>query len=271
MKAKVLSPHGLLMTAAILVAVVGIAAIAVGASNGVADAALPAPSAASLTEEEAAGVLFMREEEKLAYDVYVTLGETSGQVIFENIAWAEQQHMDAVGTLIAMYDLDDPLEGNDVGVFENAELQTLFDELVAQGSASPEAALEVGAVIEEVDILDLESYLAATSNADLIRVYENLLRGSENHLRAFVSRLEAAGVEREPSAMELDAYEAVLAAAHESGGGQDGGGACTGSGQGMGHGTGEGHGMGQGMGQGMGHGMGQGMGHGAGGGCQQDG
>jgi len=51
-------------------------------------------------------------------------------------------------------------------------------------------ALRVDALVEEVDIIDLEKYIAQTDNEDLILVYQNLLKGSQNHLRAFSSTLE---------------------------------------------------------------------------------
>ncbi|MEN8235442.1 MAG: DUF2202 domain-containing protein [Actinomycetota bacterium] len=268
MKVKLLSAQGVFLAVVAFVAIIGITSIAAGAVNDDTDASQLQPSAEVLTDEEAAGVLFMREEEKLAYDVYVTLGDMWDQPIFDNIAWAEQKHMDAVLTLIEMYGLDDPMDGNDIGVFDNDELQALYDELMAAGSVSAEAALEVGAVIEEVDILDLEEYLVGTTNADLIRVYENLLRGSENHLRAFVSRLEAAGVDRDPYVMEPGAYEEILSMGVETGeAGQGGQGGAHGAGHGAGQGQGQGggHGAGQGQGQGGGHGAGQG-----GGDCQHE-
>ncbi len=174
--------------------------------------------------------------------------------------------MAAVLGLIEAYDLDDPVDDNSVGEFANAELQALYDELIAKGSVDLAAALEVGAVIEEVDILDLERYLGDTANPDIIQVYENLLRGSENHLRAFVSQLESLGIDRDPALMEASAYGATLASDMQRGGSSGSGhgeGECDESGAGM-HGQGQGmHGQGmhgQGQGQGMqGQGQGQGM------------
>lgn len=100
----------------------------------------------------------------------------------------------------------------------------MHDDLVDMGSESVEAALEVGAIIEEVDIADLEEYLAETTSEDITRVYENLLRGSRNHLRAFVSQLEAAGVDRAPYLLEAGDYEAILASGTERGAGSRGAG-----------------------------------------------
>ena len=142
---------------------------------------------ASLSAEEAAGLQFMREEEKLAHDVYVTLGEAWRLRVFDNIASAEQQHTNTVAGWLDDYHISDPAVGNPLGKFTNPELQALYDKLVAEGKQSVADALKVGAAIEEIDILDLQERMDATTNAGLDRLYGNLKSGSENHLRAFAS------------------------------------------------------------------------------------
>ncbi len=149
---------------------------------------------APLSEEEANGLLYMVEEEKLARDVYLTLYNETGIQVFEMIAGSEQRHMDAVLSLIEKYNLTAPQTLDQVGVFQNEELQALYDQLVEQGSQSDVEALKVGALIEETDIKDLQEWTAKTDNEDIKQVYENLMTGSENHLRAFVRNLEASGV-----------------------------------------------------------------------------
>ncbi|MCL1593065.1 MAG: DUF2202 domain-containing protein, partial [Actinomycetia bacterium] len=120
------------------------------------EASYVAPSS-TLSEAEVADILFMREEEKLAHDVYVTLGDVWGSQIFTNIARAETMHMDSVLTLIETYDLVDPVGDNPVGVFVEPTLQAMYDDLVTTGAESLSAAMSVGALIEEVDIEDLLS------------------------------------------------------------------------------------------------------------------
>ena len=221
-----------LLGAAAVVAVVGIGAVAYGAANDsvsviaepvpvVAPAADAVPVAAikgGLSESEADGIVFMREEEKLARDVYLTLADVWGTRIFSNIATAEQTHMDSVLGLIEAYGLEDPVGDNGVGVFVDPNLQQMYEDLAASGSESVEAALEVGALIEEVDIEDLALYLEETVSADVVTVYERLLRGSENHLRAFVSQLESAGSDYQPSVLDADAYESILSSEDQRGG-----------------------------------------------------
>ena len=146
-----------------------------------------------LDEQEKEGILHMREEEKLARDVYLTLYEKWGLPIFRNIARSEQNHMDAVKVLIEKYGLEDPVEEvhDEVGKFVNPEIQQLYNQLVEEGSKSLEDALKVGATIEDLDIKDLEEYASETDNADIKTIYNNLMKGSRNHLRAFTSQLES--------------------------------------------------------------------------------
>lgn len=185
--------------------------------------------AGELSAEEAASLLFMREEEKLAHDVYITLYELWGQQTFRNIADSEQAHTDSVKALLDRYNLDDPATGQN-GVFTNPDLQSLYTELVARGSQSLAEALKVGAAIEEIDILDLQERLAQTDNADIQLVFNNLLKGSGSHLRAFTSALQAqTGETYQPQYLSAQAYQTLLGGATGGQGGRRGGG---GNGQG---------------------------------------
>ncbi len=143
-----------------------------------------------LTQDEILGLQFMLEEEKLARDVYLTLGEEWGLNVFQNISRAEQTHMDAVASLLQRYGVDAALSDGAIGTFENQDLQALFDQLTASGGQSVADALLAGVAIEEIDILDLQEQLTEIENADIQRVYTSLLRGSGNHLRAFVSNVK---------------------------------------------------------------------------------
>jgi len=167
-------------------------------------------STGALSASEADGILYMREEEKLARDVYLTLYEQWGLEIFQNIAASEQTHMDAVQLLLAQYELDDPAAGKGVGEFENTALQVLYDDLVERGSLSLLQALEVGAAIEEIDIIDLQAYIAQTDKADIRPVYENLLQGSGNHLRSFVRVYEREGQVYRPQYLSQAAYVEIV-------------------------------------------------------------
>ncbi len=62
----------------------------------------------ALNSSEVQGILYMREEEKLARDVYLKLYEMWKLPIFKNIAESEQIRMDLVKALIIKYNLTDP-------------------------------------------------------------------------------------------------------------------------------------------------------------------
>ncbi|HNY49615.1 MAG TPA: DUF2202 domain-containing protein [Smithella sp.] len=155
-------------------------------------------AATSLTAAEKYWLTYMREEEKLARDVYVTMYNLYGAQIFNNIAASEQRHMDSIKNLLIKYGIPDPVAGNDVGEFTNPDLQALYDQLIIQGKISLAEALKVGVFIEETDITDLDAGIASTTRKDIKNVYSNLLDGSLNHLKAFVSNLAALGITYEP-------------------------------------------------------------------------
>lgn len=166
-----------------------------------------------LSEEEIESLIFMREEEKLAHDVYLALYDLYGLSIFKNIARSEQTHTDAVKRLLDAFEIPDPADTSLAGVFEAEELQSLYDELIQIGSQSLADALKVGAAIEEIDILDLEESLAFVRYESVRRVYENLLKGSTNHLHAFTRTFERnEGETYEPQYLTEDAYDSIISA-----------------------------------------------------------
>ena len=169
----------------------------------------------TLAEEES--LLFMREEEKLARDVYLYLYEIWQDQIFLNISASEQQHTDAVLGLIEKYNLPDPAADKAVGEYENLDLQGLYDLLTAQGAVSLIDALIVGATIEDMDINDLNSQLLFIDNADITLVYESLLKGSRNHLRAFTSQLIDLGLDYVPVYISQKDYDAIVSSPAEKG------------------------------------------------------
>ena len=214
--------------------VLGVSVLVAVLLSAVVGAAYAAPATATaLSADEAAGLIFMREEEKLAHDVYVTLYQQYGLAIFNNIASSEATHMTAVKTLLDRYGLADPAAGSGVGVFENAELQALYNQLIAQGRQSLSAALKVGGAIEEIDILDLKERLATTtaSRSDIQQVYTSLLNGSYNHLRAFANTLKMqTGEVYQPQYLDAATYQTIIAGANGRRGGNSGGSSAIGSG-----------------------------------------
>ena len=170
-----------------------------------------------LSDEELAAITFMREEEKLARDVYLYLYELWGSQIFINIANSEQTHTDAVLRLIEKYNLDDPSLGKQEGEFLNPVLLGLYDMLIAQGTPSLMDALLVGATIEDLDIYDLHRVMTDVDNQDITLVFEMLLKGSRNHMRAFSSRLEDMNVVYTPIYISQEEYDSIINSPQETG------------------------------------------------------
>lgn len=147
----------------------------------------------TLTAQERYGLTLMREEEKLARDVYVALGKKWGSAIFTNISRAESNHMQAVARLLSRYQIPDPVVSQAPGSFTQPRFKQLYQSLVNDGSASLTDAFKVGLKIEEMDIADLRMAIEATGKDDIKQVLQHLEQGSRNHLRAFASQLRSAG------------------------------------------------------------------------------
>ena len=166
----------------------------------------------SLNQQEKDAILYMREEEKVARDVYEFLYTKWVINPFGNIRQSEQTHMDMMKTLMATYKLTDPVNDNKdkPGVFTNAILQKYYNEFIASGSLSLIEALKVGAKIEEMDIADLEERIKQTKQASIISSYNYLKMASGNHLRAFVRRLKMQGINYEPVFLKKTEFDKII-------------------------------------------------------------
>ena len=175
------------------------------------------PSDQIVDAGEAATLTFMREEERLARDLYHQFHEIWESVLFVNISAAEQRHMDAVKNAMDKYALPDPSNPALVGEYSYPELQQLHNQLLAQGEQSYLEALWAGGMVEEMDIADLRDAIVATDNDDLKKLYENLLRGSRNHLRAYAAEIERMGVIYEAQYLKQTDVDKILNSSMERG------------------------------------------------------
>jgi len=188
MTTRVLKVTFATLIAVTLVLSLGISATAAGNGHGNKNANQVQISELSVNEID--WLVYLREEEKLARDVYLELFDRWELPIFENIAASEQKHTDSIENLLDKYGLPDPVDDEEIrGNFENDDLNTMYDALLIKGNASITDALEVGVIIELADIADLEEAMEGTDHKDIERVYTNLLRSSNNHLAAFNSHL----------------------------------------------------------------------------------
>ncbi len=170
-----------------------------------------------LSPVEVEAIKYMAEEEKLAYDVYSKLAEMYPDApVFANIAKSETTHVNAVLSLAEKYGIEITL--GEPGVFTNEHIQELYNQLIEKGSKSLKDALEVGATIEEVDIIDLKDWISKVSHDDIKQVFECLMMGSRNHLRAFTSTLEKMfGIEYKPQYLSEEEYQQIINSPMETG------------------------------------------------------
>lgn len=171
----------------------------------------------ALSPAGADGLVFMREEEQLAHDVYAVNASLWGLPVFANITASEATHSAAMKALLERYALADPLAGLPNGRFKTPAFQSLYDTLVATSRSGLVEALKVGVQIEELDIRDITDQKAGTSNADILMVYDKLLRGSRNHLRAFMKVLAQQGGSYVPQYIGQDEFDAIANSPVETG------------------------------------------------------
>lgn len=163
-----------------------------------------------VSQAEKESLLHMYEEEKLAGDVYKSLNEKWNLRIFSNISRAEDHHQNTVAALLDKYEIEYP-KNLEMGQFQNEKLQKLYDALIAQGNESLQQALVVGATIEDVDIFDLEEALEKdVDSKDIAYVYDNLIRGSENHMRAFTRWLKRYDISYQTQYITKERFENIV-------------------------------------------------------------
>lgn len=146
----------------------------------------------NLTTEQLDELFYIYQEEKVARDVYITLGNLyPSENTFASIQLSEQRHIDAAETLCIKNNIDlSEVNEQEVGNFLVPALQDLYDYCIAEGSKGIIEALQIGVLIEETDIDDLTKAIEEMHMPDdVIRVYENLREGSYNHLEAFQGAL----------------------------------------------------------------------------------
>ncbi|OIP98697.1 MAG: hypothetical protein AUK35_10740 [Zetaproteobacteria bacterium CG2_30_46_52] len=151
-------------------------------------------SSMPLTADEEAGLVYMREEEELARDLYLDIFDLKPALtVFQTISNnSETQHAAKMLTLLNTYQVNDPSTGLRY-TYTDPALQAMYTQLLSNAAGGNDvAALKVGALVEEVDIQDINEKKAMVDAAhqDIITTYDNLLCGSRNHLRSFVSQIE---------------------------------------------------------------------------------
>ena len=160
-------------------------AAAIAATAGLVLSITATAQAATVSANTQKTLLAMTAEEKLAHDVYTTLGEYWGARRFDNIANSESRHYEAMQVLLKTYGIKDTTANDALGKFDDPATQQLYNGLVKEGKASLAAAYGVGVKVETMDITDLDAILARWMPADIKTTLQNLRAASVNHLAAF--------------------------------------------------------------------------------------
>lgn len=168
------------------------------------------PNPGQLASDEKATLLYMREEEKLARDVYTTLNQTWSEAVFENISESEQRHMDTLLSKLDFFGVEDPVTNDESGAFSDPAIGEMYDELVSRGMTTLLEAYYVGAYIEEMDIRDLGAAIVETDEPPLIKAYGNLQAASRNHLRAFVGHIQAMDVVYQAQVLDQAEVDSIV-------------------------------------------------------------
>ena len=146
--------------------------------------------------------------------LYVYAYEKYGVNISNNISLSEQTHMGRVLQILSEYGLEDNASTL-TGVFNNAELQELYDQLVAKVDVSLLDALIVGATIEDLDIKDIDDFMQRTTNPDMLAMYENLKCGSRNHLRSYYFWILSYGGSYSPACISQAEFDEIVSSDKE--------------------------------------------------------
>ncbi len=205
----------------------GLAGTAIAATHTPSTGGTVTVATAIADDTRTADLAYSRDEERMAGDLYTLFGQTYDSAIFIRIAASEQQHFNAVGSVLISHAITDPAVEQTAGTYANADVQKLYDQWKAQGLTSVQDAYAVGVALEQADIADLQGMLARNNDADAHRVFSHLLAGSQHHLHAFTNAVNGG----------TDAAFCTR----------------TGSGAGMGEGTGMSEGTGMGAGDRTGH------------------
>lgn len=162
-----------------------------------------------LSNDQTYALAYMWHEEKLAYDIYMELNKVHPAKQFENIATkSEIKHIALVQNLVQWYDINvtnladytvnysqQELEAMPTGAFAVPEIQSLYDLLYTKGITSKQEALEVGCMVEVVDVNDLDTFIVESAGNDALIDTFNILRdGSYRHYWIFDDGLKTLGI-----------------------------------------------------------------------------
>jgi hypothetical protein len=181
---------------------------------------IPLGTLQPLVGSEEKTMLFVREEEKMARDIYLALYTRWADPTFYTIATkSEQKHMDSVKAMLDNLSIPDPVVDDSAGAFTNTDIRALYGGLLARGLATLDEGLAVGAFIEEYDIVDVQNArdeaASGSNQLPILQTYDSLLCGSRNHLRSFVGQIRAGGIAYTAQFMTQAEVDAIVNSSSE--------------------------------------------------------
>ena len=175
----------------------------------------PFDSTADLNADEIEFIYAVREDEKVARDLYKAFFDNYKLKTFENISKAEANHMKAAEKLLDYYEVEYPA-ASDYGKFADTARQALYERYLQKGNTAMEA-FKVMVYLEEENIVSYNEVLKDITNPNIKLVIENLSKASENHLRAAVRQITALGGTYQASLMTEEQYKSIIAKGFEQG------------------------------------------------------
>lgn len=173
----------------------------------------PVTALPQLTDSEINGLMLLKAEEKVAYDVYCYMYAKYEIDVFKNIAFDEKEHMNKLKDLIKLYGLSDPVpEQETKGIYNNKKMQAMYDEMIMSGEFSLADALRAAGRFEEQDIQDIRNWSSVTTDKDVLSVYSELESSSWDHLRALVKFIRDEGITYKPCILRIEEFNKYMSA-----------------------------------------------------------
>ncbi len=169
-----------------------------------------------LSGQEEKGIVFVREEEKVAVNFYGMMSDLFGSEVLTQLAESERTHLGVTALPVEKYHLQDPTVDRTDGEFMSNSLQAHYDELIEEGSPSLSDAFIAGTTLQEASLVTIQNQLdRVANNRDLRNMYAALRVATRNHLRIMFREVTDHGGSYAPLFMEQAAFQAIVSSDFE--------------------------------------------------------
>lgn len=169
-----------------------------------------------LTADETEFLYAIREDEKIAHDVYAAFSALyPAAKTISKIMTAESSHISAAEAVLDYYEIEYP-PLSDTGIFEDADRQALYNDLITKGTTLIKAYGTM-ALMEEETVYAYKSIQNQLTNSNLSLLLSQLIKASSNHLRATVRQVVKLGGSYSPAYLSDEEYQTIINMAFENG------------------------------------------------------